>query len=89
MHNRVTTNIELRIIKKRKTIFFEVLHESPRAHLWTDDSSKNGQNQNAEFRVLYFCFFFFVWVWNLVADIEGGTWAEGVGEEGVEKNIWA
>jgi hypothetical protein len=22
----------------------------------------------------------FVWVWNLVADIEGGTWAEGVWE---------
>jgi hypothetical protein len=31
---------------------------------------------------------FSVWVWNLVADIEGGTEAEGVWERGVEENIW-
>ena len=30
----------------------------------------------------------FVWVWNLVADIEGGKEAEGVWEYGVEENIW-
>ena len=30
----------------------------------------------------------FVWVRNLVADIEGGTQAEGVREQGVEENIW-
>ena len=30
----------------------------------------------------------FVWVWNLVADIEGGTQAEGVWEYGVEESIW-
>ena len=30
----------------------------------------------------------FVWVWNLVADIEGGKEAEGVWEHGVEENIW-
>jgi len=30
----------------------------------------------------------FVWVWNLVADIEGGTQAEGVWEQGVEESIW-
>ena len=30
----------------------------------------------------------FVWVWDLVADIEGGTEAEGVCEYGVEENIW-
>ena len=29
----------------------------------------------------------FVWVWNLVADIEGGKEAEGVWEHGVEENI--
>jgi len=29
------------------------------------------------------------WVWNLVTDIEGGTWAEGVREQGVEESIWA
>ena len=29
-----------------------------------------------------------VWVWNLVADIEGGKEAEGVWEYGVEENIW-
>ena len=28
------------------------------------------------------------WVWNLVADIEGGKEAEGVWEYGVEENIW-
>ena len=31
----------------------------------------------------------FVWVWNLVAHIEGGTQAEGVGEQGAEENIWS
>ena len=30
----------------------------------------------------------FVWVWSLVADIEGGKEAEGVWEYGVEENIW-
>ena len=30
----------------------------------------------------------FVWVWNLVADIEGGKETEGVWEYGVEENIW-
>ena len=30
-----------------------------------------------------------VWVWNLVADIEGGTYAAGVWEQGVEESIWA
>ena len=30
----------------------------------------------------------FVWVWNLVADIEGGKEAEGVWEHGVGENIW-
>ena len=30
----------------------------------------------------------FVWVWYLVADIEGGKEAEGVWEYGVEENIW-
>ena len=30
----------------------------------------------------------FVWVWILVADIEGGKEAEGVWEYGVEENIW-
>ena len=30
----------------------------------------------------------FVWVWNLVADIEGGKEAEDVWEYGVEENIW-
>ena len=30
----------------------------------------------------------FVWLWNLVADIEGGKEAEGVWEYGVEENIW-
>ena len=31
----------------------------------------------------------FVWMWNLVAHIEGGTQAEGVWEQGVEEKIWA
>ena len=31
---------------------------------------------------------FFVWVWNLVADIAGGKEAEGVWQYGVEENIW-
>ena len=31
---------------------------------------------------------FFVWVWNLVADIAGGKETEGVWEQGVEENIW-
>ena len=31
---------------------------------------------------------YFVWVWNLVADIAGGKEAEGVWEHGVEENIW-
>ena len=30
-----------------------------------------------------------VWVWNLVAEIEGGTLAEGDWEQGVEESIWA
>ena len=30
----------------------------------------------------------FVWVWNMVADTEGGKQAEGVWEYGVEENIW-
>ena len=30
----------------------------------------------------------FVWVWNLVADIEGGKEAEGVWEHGAKENIW-
>jgi hypothetical protein len=30
----------------------------------------------------------FVWVWNLVADFEEGTQAEGVWEQGAEENIW-
>jgi len=30
----------------------------------------------------------FVWVWNLVADIEGGKEAQGVWEYGIEENIW-
>jgi len=29
-----------------------------------------------------------VWVWNLVADIEGGKEAEDVWKYGVEENIW-
>ena len=32
--------------------------------------------------------YYIVWVWNLVADIEGGKEAEGVCEYGVEENIW-
>jgi hypothetical protein len=28
------------------------------------------------------------WVWNLVSDIKGGKWAEGVWEEGAEEDIW-
>jgi hypothetical protein len=32
--------------------------------------------------------FGFVWVWNLVADTEGGTQAEDVWEYGVEESIW-
>jgi hypothetical protein len=28
-----------------------------------------------------------VWVWNLVSDIKGGTWTEGVWEQGAEENI--
>ena len=31
----------------------------------------------------------FVWVWNLVVRIEGGTLAEGLWEQGAEENIWA
>ena len=31
----------------------------------------------------------FVLMWNLVADTEGGTQAEGVWQQGVEENIWA
>ena len=27
----------------------------------------------------------FVWVWNLVSDTEGGTWAKGVWELGAEE----
>jgi hypothetical protein len=27
-------------------------------------------------------------VWNLVAHIPGGTYADGVKEEGAEENIW-
>jgi hypothetical protein len=30
----------------------------------------------------------FVWVWNLVFDIKGGTYTEGVVEQGAEENIW-
>ena len=30
-----------------------------------------------------------VWVWNLVAYIEGETQAEGVWKYGVDENIWA
>ena len=31
----------------------------------------------------------FVWVCNLVAHTEGGTWAKGFSEQGAEKNILA
>jgi len=31
---------------------------------------------------------YFLWVCNLVADIEGTEEAEGVWEHGVEENIW-
>jgi hypothetical protein len=31
----------------------------------------------------------FVWVWNLIADIKGGTLAKGVSEQSVEENIRA
>ena len=31
---------------------------------------------------------YFLWVWNLVADIAGGKEAEGVWQQGVEENIW-
>jgi len=31
----------------------------------------------------------FIWVWNLVAHIEGGTQAEGVWELGAKENNWA
>ena len=31
----------------------------------------------------------FVWVWNLVAYIEGGTWTEGFREQGAERDICA
>jgi hypothetical protein len=30
----------------------------------------------------------FVWVWNLVSDSKGGTYTEGVWEQGAEENIW-
>jgi hypothetical protein len=30
----------------------------------------------------------FVLVWNLVSDIKGRTYTEGVWEQGVEENIW-
>jgi hypothetical protein len=29
-----------------------------------------------------------VWVLNLVSDIKGGTWTEGVWEQGAEEDIW-
>ena len=35
------------------------------------------------------CYFYFVWVWNLVAHMEGAMEAEGVWEQGAEENIWA
>jgi hypothetical protein len=30
----------------------------------------------------------FVWVWNLVSDIKGGTQTEGVSEQDAKENIW-
>ena len=48
----------------------------------------------AENLIIYLLFWFFLnigcslWVWNLVADIAGGKEAEGIGEQGVEENIW-
>jgi hypothetical protein len=27
-------------------------------------------------------------MWNLVFDIKGGTWTEGVWQQGAEENIW-
>jgi hypothetical protein len=27
-------------------------------------------------------------MWNLVCDIKGGTYTEGVWEQGIEENIW-
>jgi hypothetical protein len=32
--------------------------------------------------------YIFMWVWNLVSDIKGGTQTEGVWEQGAEENIW-
>jgi hypothetical protein len=29
----------------------------------------------------------FVWAWNLVCDIKGGTWTEVIWEKSVEENI--
>ena len=43
-----------------------------------------------KYNEIYFCVIStsFIWVWNLVADIEGGKEAEGIWEYGVEENIW-
>jgi hypothetical protein len=29
-----------------------------------------------------------VWVWNLVSDIKGRIYTEGIWEQGAEENIW-
>ena len=48
-------------------------------------------SKNLKIRYIYNYNFayYFMWVWNLVADIEGGKEAEGVWEYGVDENIWS
>jgi hypothetical protein len=29
-----------------------------------------------------------IWVWNMVSDIKGGTWTEGIWEQDAKENIW-
>jgi hypothetical protein len=45
------------------------------------------ENVKLEYTKLYFACGF-VWVWNLVSDIEEGTWAGGIWKQDAEKNIW-
>ena len=66
--------------------FLQCMFCMMRSSLSKEYSIRCHANFEVEFLYLFACCF--VWVWNLVADIQGGKEAEGVWEYGVEENIW-
>jgi len=58
---------------------------------WFEDHSKClyicCRKASGSSKIIFYLYIFFIWVWKLVADIEGGKESEGVWEQGVENKL--